>query len=82
MYVLKGQGLFGGPDKWLESGPHHTLVLGPGDHVEIKNEVLIVLCYVHCCDYTHLDFNFQSDEQLHFVLISGEPLKEKVFQHG
>lgn len=48
MYVLKGQGLFGGPDQWLESGPHHTLVLGPGDHVEIKNEVLIVLCYVHC----------------------------------
>ncbi len=31
--------MFGGPDKWLESDPHYTLVLGPGDHVEVKNEV-------------------------------------------
>ena len=39
IYVLKGKGLFGGPDKWLESDAHHTLVLGPGDHLEAKNEV-------------------------------------------
>ncbi len=31
--------MFGGPDKWLKSDPHYTLVLGPGDHVEVKNEV-------------------------------------------
>ena len=28
-------------------------------------------------------FNFpQGDEQLHFVLITGEPIKESVVQHG
>lgn len=41
IYVLNGTGLFGGPDKWTESDAHHTLVLGPGDHVEVKNEVTI-----------------------------------------
>ncbi|XP_003391376.1 PREDICTED: pirin-like protein [Amphimedon queenslandica] len=66
IYVLKGRGYFGGKtatgsDDWMESTPHHTLVLGPGDHINVKNE---------------------DDEQLHFVLIAGEPVKEKVVQHG
>ena len=39
IYTLEGVGQFGGPDKWTESEPHHTLVLGEGDHVEVKNEV-------------------------------------------
>ena len=39
IYTLKGKGMFGGPEEWTESGPHHTLVLGDGDHVDVKNEV-------------------------------------------
>ncbi|CAI8037981.1 Pirin-like protein [Geodia barretti] len=34
IYVLRGTGEFGGE---TESGPHHTLVLGPGDHIEARN---------------------------------------------
>lgn len=61
LYLLKGKGLFGGPEEWTESDAHHTLVLGQGNHVEVKNE---------------------EDEQLHFVLIAGEPIKETIVQHG
>ena len=39
IYVLKGVGEFGGSDSWTESDAHHTLVLGPGDHVQAKNTV-------------------------------------------
>ena len=39
IYVLKGQGQFGGGDSWTDSDAHHTLVLGPGDHVQAKNTV-------------------------------------------
>ena len=39
VYVLRGQGKFGGPEQWTESTAHHILVLGPGDHIQIKNEV-------------------------------------------
>ena len=48
IYTLNGVGLFGDPDQWTESGPHHTLVLGDGDHVEVKNNVsdtIIIMCY-------------------------------------
>lgn len=38
VYVLKGRGKFGGPEQWTESTRHHTLVFGPGDHIQIKNE--------------------------------------------
>lgn len=39
IYVLKGVGKFGGEDSWTESDAHHTLVLGPGDHVQATNTV-------------------------------------------
>lgn len=37
IYVLKGVGKFGGGDSWTESDAHHTLVLGPGDHIQATN---------------------------------------------
>ena len=39
VYVLKGRGKFGGPEEWTESASHHVLVFGPGDYIQIKNEV-------------------------------------------
>ena len=41
IYVLKGEGKFGGGDSWTESDAHHTLVLGQGDHIQAKNTVSI-----------------------------------------
>ena len=38
--------LLGGDDAWTESDAHHTLVLGPGDHVEIINTVNLANCMV------------------------------------
>lgn len=29
----------GGEDNWTESDAHHTLVLGPGDHIDARNTV-------------------------------------------
>ncbi len=34
LFILKG-----GQGSWMESGAHHTLVLGPGDHIEVKSTV-------------------------------------------
>ncbi len=39
IYVLKGAGKFGGGESWTESDAHHTLVLGPGDHIQATNTV-------------------------------------------
>lgn len=39
VYVLKGDGDFGGDGNWTSGDAHHTLVLGKGDHVEAKNTV-------------------------------------------
>lgn len=61
LYVLSGSGEFGGGGNWTESEAHHTLVLGPGRHVEARNT---------------------GTEELHFVLIAGEPINEPVVQHG
>ena len=48
IYVLRGTGEFGGGTSWTESGPHHTLVLGPGDHIEARNTVSSIVCEKHC----------------------------------
>ena len=39
IYVLNGVGKFGGGESWTESDAHHTLVLGPGDHIQATNTV-------------------------------------------
>ena len=44
IYVLKGVGKFGGGESWTESDAHHTLVLGPGDHVQAENTVSLDHC--------------------------------------
>ena len=59
IYVLRGVGKFGGGESWTESDAHHTLVLGPGDHIQAANTVrfdLNIVCF------------FQGSTQLHFVL--------------
>ena len=43
IYVLKGVGKFGGGNSWTESDAHHTLVLGPGDHIQATNTVSSLL---------------------------------------
>lgn len=39
IYVIRGEGRFGGDGNWTSSDAHHTLVLGKGDHVEATNTV-------------------------------------------
>ena len=45
--TLKGVGKFGGGESWTESDVHHTLVLGPGDHIQATNTVsqLVYVAY-------------------------------------
>ena len=44
--------IVGGESSWTESDAHHTLVLGPGDHVVARNTVSMLtvsvsMVYVH-----------------------------------
>lgn len=61
IYVIKGKGYFGGKtaagsESWTESTPHHTLVLGPGDHINVKNEVKKMYSNVFTKLYKPLSF--------------------------
>ena len=51
VYVLSGEGKFGGGDSWTDSDAHHTLVLSQGDHVQAKNTVS---CTLQHCSYNNI----------------------------
>ena len=46
IYIISGAGRFGPSEAAVESDAHHTLVLGPGDHVEVENTVS-QMCGLH-----------------------------------